>query len=194
MPEEQITTTIVAVTEQPTAPTPEAPKPAVRLTTVCDAGPAKEHEWTTSEEINILRCSHCGQRGDAALVIFLYQSTRISGKKRMEELETRLAYELKRGSVREMGKGEFKTDAERQLFEDNDYFKVRLQEEMDVNNNMKKEVSAASRKVTDMIQDVKNFEASNASLRKDRDYWKAAYKELKVDLQKLTSRVMEEGP
>jgi len=192
MTEEQ---TIVPATPEQPPETPSAPPKPLRPPTIkCEDGPGKEHEWTASEEINVLRCVHCNTRAEVAQVVLLYQRVRLAERKALDDMQVRLAYELKRGSVREMSKGDFKTDAERQLFEDNDYFKVRLQEEMDVNSNMKKEVSAASRKVTDMMQDVKNFEASNASLRKDRDYWKVAYKELKADLQKLTSRVMEEGP
>lgn len=188
--EEQSTAPVAP--EQPPETLTNPPKPLRPPRVNCPEGPGKEHEWTPSEEINVLRCVHCNDHADSAEVLLLYQKCRLIERRDLNDMQKRLEYELKRG-LRTLEKGDLKTDAERQLFDDNEYFKVRLQEEMDVNNNMKKEVSAAGRKVTEMTQEVKNFEASNASLKEDRNRWRDAYKELKANLQKLTSRVMEEG-
>lgn len=185
---------VPATPEQPPETPSAAPslKPLRPPTINCPDGPGKEHEWTQTEEIGILICAHCNTRAEYFQVLLLYQKCRLIERRDLNDMQKRLEYELKRGNLKVLDKGDFKTDMERQLFEDNEYFKKRLDEEMALVTNMKKDISAADRRVAEMVQTVKNLEASNASFRETRDFWRAKAKDMRADLLKLAERVKDD--
>jgi hypothetical protein len=170
------------------------PKPLPPPTAKCSEGPGNEHEWEVSPEINILICLHCGQRAEATAAVLLYQKVRLNDKKAVEEMKARLNHELKRKDTYVPDLKDCKSELERQLFQDSEYFRKRLDEEMALVTAMKKEVSTANRRVDEMALRVKNIEAANSAVKRQRDVWKEGYNGLKSDLQALTTRVIEEGP
>jgi len=175
-------------------PAPAPPKPLPPPVTKCPEGPSGEHEWEVSPEINVLICLHCGQLAEATLTVLLYQKVRMNDKKAVEEMRARLNHELKRKDTLIPEAKNCKSELERQLFQDSEYFRTRLDEEMALVTAMKKEVSTANRRVDEMALRVKNIEAANATIKRQRDAWKEGYNGLKSELQALITRVVEEGP
>jgi len=170
------------------------PKALPPPTTKCPDGPGNEHEWEVSEEINVLICLHCTARAESAQVVLLYQKARVADKKAVADITARLNHELKRKDTYVPDLKDCKTEMERQLFQDCEYFQKRLDEEISLSAEMKKNVAGANRRVDEMALKLKNTEAANATVKRARDAWKEGYEGLKTELQALIKKVVEEGP
>ena len=135
----------------PKAPAKTEPIPVI--TTQCPDGPAGEHQWVPHEELGTLFCEHCGAKAPAVSVVLLYQSDGIGLKKTADTIQKRLERESGHKVVTTNARENCTTDREKELYDEREYFKTRLDEEIKALAKTKKDMASTSKKMGEVLEE-----------------------------------------
>lgn len=173
--------------KEPKATAVEAPKTKeveIVITTKCTEGPAEEHQWTPHEEIGNLFCEHCGVKAPAVKVVLLYQTQTIILNQNADTLAKRLEKESGHKVISTKSRENCTTDREKELFDEREYFSIRLDEEIKALAKTKKEMASTSKKMSEVLEESKKKDVSIEDLRKDRNAWKTKCLDLHNDVHR----------
>jgi len=172
------------MTEEKTTEAPKTKEVEIVITTKCPEGPAEEHQWTPHEIIGQVYCEHCGIMAPAVKVVLLYQTQTIILNQSADTLVKRLERESGHKVITTNARENCTTDREKELYDEREYFKQRLDEEIKALAKTKKDMASTSRKMDEVLTEGKKKDVAIEDLRKDRNAWKSKCIDLHGDVHK----------